>query len=118
MYLYFDPLLIYGTKEPTREKVIDDDYVSEKGLSTYASDVVRGFAGNVIYGESITLEQFEKHIKTGRGLAKVMKKVDNFAKRHKLPAPTFMTGLSGSVEYCHETYDPLGESEEEEESSL
>ncbi len=105
MYCEYDPCIVYGVKEPRRgDRYISDDFLQafDPKLSQYATNVVRGYAADFIYGCTVSVKDIVSNKRT-----KEMKLVDHFAKKYDLGKPKFRPALSGDYEYDATSYCPV-----------
>ena len=85
----FDPVLVYGILEEDRDRVLDAKLLEENGLSRYAQDVVRNFAGNFIYGVALSLEEVMKGV--------TYESVKTFASKYAFSRAAVLLGLDGRL---------------------
>jgi hypothetical protein len=50
MHGWFDPVVVFGWTEGNREKRITDAWLESRGLQCFFTDVVRLYAGEMVYG--------------------------------------------------------------------
>lgn len=133
MYGCSDAFLVYGFNIGGREYIIDYDYLYEvfPGISEYATDVIRNYLGEAIYGISCELDN-----ETGQAIISDDKKVKvkslynkyveylgkklsqkDFEKKIKDIHLCFHLAVSGDYETCQDTIilDEYWEQEEKED---
>ena len=133
MYGCSEAVLVYGFNMGDREYIIDYDYLDDvfPDISQYASDFVRNYLGEAIYGISCGIDK-----KTGQAIISDEKKekVKNlydkyveyvkikfdltYEKRIKNIQLGFHLAVSGDYETCHKNIILDEDWEEEEEDEL
>jgi hypothetical protein len=98
----FEPKIIYGVKEPHRERYISHGILEAFDVRDYATLVNRNCACGILYGCPMSL----KNIVANKRNRKT-KAVDIFAKKFNLGQPRFLVALSGDYELeGWSEYDP------------
>ena len=108
MYTCFNAYIIYGFMESERDLEICDEFLEKFAIEKYASDVVKGYAGEWIYGIPCKLDKNIGAITISDDEKEIVKNAYHTATvsgdyEYKLG---FYTVLSGDCESCHTIYNP------------
>ena len=102
MYGYFDPVIIYGFLEGNRDQIISDEWLNNYGINSYASDVVKLYCGEVVYGILASLDAESGKVE----ISDEDKKLVDIAANVKNTIPGFHLALIGDYQHCHDEYNP------------
>ncbi|KAJ0401565.1 hypothetical protein ATCC90586_002873 [Pythium insidiosum] len=93
MYGEYLPALVYGVKEPSGESSADYACLRLHGLQEFALDVVRLYAGAIVYGIRVPLED----VKAGSVSEQVKQQVQDFVDKcsSRFGEPELYLALSG-----------------------
>lgn len=98
MHTCFDPVIVYGILEEDRNKMLDEEFLQSHGLLSYAQDIVKGYAGNFIYGVALSIEEVIK--------GETSEEVKKFANDYSFSEPQYYLALTGDYQTCHDVYNP------------
>jgi hypothetical protein len=93
----FSPLLVYGVMEKKNSSCIDGEDLEALYIESYATEVNKGYAMEIVYGCNVALDQY----KTGasfEGKEQVESFAEKFAHLFKSPKPEFFLVLRGDFE--------------------
>jgi hypothetical protein len=104
MHTCFTPVRIYGfiDTEHSRDKIIPEYVLKQDVISAFALDIVRGYAGEVIYGIEVGLDDSI----SSEDKIRLENIIHKYSGRYSVQfhPPGYFLAISGDYSICHTVY--------------